>query len=487
MSSRQNQGLQILLIIFVMTSILLGGLVYMFATNADENFKKLQAEQQSSIKLKKRLDASQTLSTLLMSWVGNASLSEEQRQQQYQDLVAQKADPEVAEFAEAAEEYYNFYNQDMFNFGADYTDPKGWRTLPFYLLTTIKNKNAAIETANAQRLQEVARLQTEVDSAQLAQRLAEEEREKAIAAKAQVEQALRAVETQIRGEQQNALAMANTAREEQQVDNTTLTAARDEANDLAASRLVSIDQLAAKVDEYEREEFDVEDGRITRINHSLGIVYINLGSDDNLPRTQVFSVYGQDESTFNPTGKKGTIRILRIRDAHSAEAEILEQDLSNPFSTGDKIFSPVWKPGRTLKFALSGFIDFDGNGAYEAIDVQSMMTIIGENGGEVIAHVDPATGELVGDIDALTNFVVSAGDALSGGDPVINKSISDSTRSLRDKARETGVEVINFEELLERYGYRSNQGIDRSGPGIENEEFAPRRPPARPNAGSSFE
>ncbi|MCA9106015.1 MAG: hypothetical protein R3B96_01265 [Pirellulaceae bacterium] len=485
MASRQNQGLQILLIIFVMTSILLGGLVYLFATNADEHYKKLVLEQEKVQTANKRLQASQQLSDLLMAWIGSTDLSEEQWRAQYDDLASKASDAQTAEFAEKAKKYYDFFQEDMFNFGADYTDPKGWRTLPTYLLTTIKQKNAAIETANVQRTQEAARYQAEVAAAQDAQAVAEEGRAAAVAEKAQVEQALRAVETQIRGEQADALVAATTAREEQQSDLQTLTATRDEYEDLADNRMESVQLLAAKVDEYEREEFDIADGEIVHINHNLGIVYINLGSADNLPRTQVFTVYGRDASTFNPTGKKGVIRILRIRDAHSAEAEIIEQDLSNPFAKEDKIFTPVWQPGRTLKFALTGFIDFDGNGRFEAIDIQSLSTIIADNGGEVIAHIDPETGDMVGDIDALTQFVVTGDEPLPGGDPVVTKSIVDNTRRMRDMATEASVEMINYHELLERYGYRSEQGIERTGPGVEN-SFQPRRPPARTNPGSSF-
>ncbi|MEC7356667.1 MAG: hypothetical protein VYE53_16105, partial [Planctomycetota bacterium] len=154
----------------------------------------------------------------------------------------------------------------------------------------------------------------------------------------------------------------NTARQQQQADYTTLT---DEVN-VRDDRIVRLDEnvsrLAAKVDEYEEEEFEFADGKITRINPTLGLVWINLGTADNLPRNAVFGVYGQDDSTFNRDGVKGKIRIKRILDGHSAEAEIVDSSIENTLLVGDNIFTSTWKPGRTMKYAISGRVDFDGDG-----------------------------------------------------------------------------------------------------------------------------
>lgn len=482
MASRQNQGLQIALIFFVMIAILLSVVVYFTATSASEYADKYAKEQQRVREVEAQRDAADELGKLLMAWVGEGEYSEDQWKQVYDQLTA-KNDQSLSTWVAAATRYRGYFDQDMFSFGADHTDPKGWRTLPAYLLTTIKQKNNEIATANTQLTELKANFEADVAAAAEKVTVAEAGRLQAETAKTEVEQQLRKVEADIRTEQASALAAAAAARQEQEADRVTLNGQVAVATDLAASREVSVQQLATRVDEYERDEFDVADGEIISINPRLGIAYINLGSADNLPRTQVFNVYGQDDSTYNASGKKGVIRILRIRDAHSAEAEILDQDLTNAFMAGDKIFTPTWKPGRTLKFALSGFIDFDGNGVFEAVDVQSLTSLIEQNGGQVISTIDPSTGEMTGEIDALTNFVVTGGEA-TDGDAASIKAIGDASRNLRDKAEETGVQMINYEELLEQYGYRNTTGIERVGPGTDT--FAPRRPPTRANPGSSF-
>jgi len=482
MASRQNQGLQIALIFFVMMTILLSVVVYFTATSASEYADKYAKEQERARSVEAQRNAADTLSKLLMAWVGDGELTEDQWKQQY-DQLSGNSDQAVSTWVAAAQRYRGYYDQDMFNFGVDYSDPKGWRTLPQYLLTTIKQKNNELVANNNQINQMKADFAAGLDAAKEQVRVAEEARLAAETAKTQVEQAARAVEATLRTEQQNAQALAATARQEQEADRVTLNTSVDVATDLATAREESVQALAARVDEYERDEFDIADGEVEWVNARLGIVYINLGSADNLPRTQVFTVYGQDDATFNPTGKKGTIRILRIRDAHSAEAEILEQDLKNPILANDKIFTPTWKPGRTLKFALSGFLDFDGNGTFEQIDIDALSTLIRENGGEVVASIDPQTGTLSNDIDALTNFVITGGDP-TNGDPTTIKAIGDASKTLRDQAVEAGVQLIDMNELLEQYGYRNSIGIERTGPGVEG--FVPRRPPGRSADGTSF-
>lgn len=485
MASRQNQGLQIALIFFVMTTILLAVVVYFTGTSAAENADKLAKKEAELRGVTKARDAADTLANLLMAWIGDGEWTEEQWRNQY-DQFSASSDTEVTRWVDAAKRYRGYFDQDMYAFSADFTDPKGWRTLPGYLLTTLKAKNTEIANANSTLVTEKKNFEAAIAAAQTQVAQAEQLRLEAEAAKTQVEQALRAVETTIRGEQATSLAAVTEARNQQQADKTTLDQKVAESTDLAASRLVSVEQLAAKVDEYEREEFDVPNGQITRVNPELGIVYINLGSLDNLPRTQVFSVYGQHASTFRPDGKKGEIRVRVIRDGHSAECEILNQDLKRPLLVGDNIFTPVWKPGRTIKYAIGGNIDMDGNGRFEAIDVDSLKSIIEKNGGEVVAYVDADTGAMQGAVDALTDFVVT-GEELSGGDPALAKAVFDSSKSMLATAAETGVQTIYFEELLERFGYRSEADVERVGPGVQNEPgFAPRRPPARPSGDSSF-
>ena len=50
-------------------------------------------------------------------------------------------------------------------------------------------------------------------------------------------------------------------------------------------------------------------------------------------------------------------------DGPVAEARIVEDRISDPIMPGDKVYTPVWGPGEQRRFALTGFLDVDGDEA----------------------------------------------------------------------------------------------------------------------------
>ena len=482
MASRQNQGLQIALVFFVVSTVLMSVVVYFTATSAAEQADIVAKRDTELLQVKKQRDSYSTLSNLLMAWIGEGEWSEEQWNTEYDTLVAD-SDDSVADIVSKAQQYRAFYDEDMFNFSADHTDPKGWRTLPGYLLTTIKSKNSLISNVNTQLTELRANFDARIAAAQKQVDEAEKSRDVALQEKAEADRQHQATEANIRSEQESTLASLNTARQQQQADYTTLTqevAVRDDEITVLDTNVAS---LAAKVDEYEKEEFEFADGQITRINPTLGLVWINLGTSDNLPRNAVFGVYGQDDSTFNRDGVKGKIRIKRILNGNSAEAEIVDSSIENTLLVGDNIFTSTWKPGRTMKYAISGRVDFDGDGVATAMDLKRLVALIEDNAGEVVATINPETGELEGEVDALTNFLI-IGDA-TPEDASVSKAIADSSGEMKKAADQAGVQTMFASELMDSFGYRDDSTIERIGSGTTS-EFVPRRPPARPGNDGAF-
>ena len=87
MASRQNQGLQIALIFFVVSTILLCVVVYFTSTSAIENGDKVVKKEEELRDVKKQRDSYSTLSNLLMAWIGEGEWSEEQWNTEYENLV----------------------------------------------------------------------------------------------------------------------------------------------------------------------------------------------------------------------------------------------------------------------------------------------------------------------------------------------------------------------------------------------------------------
>ena len=111
----------------------------------------------------------------------------------------------------------------------------------------------------------------------------------------------------------------------------------------------------------EPESFEVADGRISYVNQN-GTVWINLGTGDSLRRQVTFSVFDSDLHDASKSKKKGSIEVTRVLGDHMAEARITSDDPTNPILTGDKIYSQIWHRGKKLHFALTGLVDFDGDG-----------------------------------------------------------------------------------------------------------------------------
>ena len=63
---------------------------------------------------------------------------------------------------------------------------------------------------------------------------------------------------------------------------------------------------------------------------------------------------GSDETNPVKAEKKGTIEVVRIIEAHLAEARIMDDDPSKPIMPGDQLFSAAWRPGHAEHFALVG-------------------------------------------------------------------------------------------------------------------------------------
>ena len=65
---------------------------------------------------------------------------------------------------------------------------------------------------------------------------------------------------------------------------------------------------------------EVADGKINWINQRTRIVWINLGSSDGLRRQTSFSVFDQDAVNPLENDRKGKIEVVRLMDAHQAES-----------------------------------------------------------------------------------------------------------------------------------------------------------------------
>ncbi len=214
--------------------------------------------------------------------------------------------------------------------------------------------------------------------------------------------------------------------------------------------------------------FEVADGRISMVNQN-GTVWINLGSADSLRRQVTFSVFDSDQHDAAKASKKGSIEVTRILNEHMAEARITKDVPTNPILTGDNIYSQVWHRGKKLHFAFTGVIDIDGDGQS---DMQLARDLIELNGGIVDAYLKE-DGKVSGEITANTRYLV-LGEV---PDSAVKSAMQQGFHEMSKTAASLGVQTITLPEFIDQMGYKPQDRTVHLGTGANAHDF-----PARPGS-----
>lgn len=215
----------------------------------------------------------------------------------------------------------------------------------------------------------------------------------------------------------------------------------------------------------DEESFEVADGRVTWVNQN-GTVWIDVGSADAIRRQVTFNVYDADEHDADRAIKKGSIEVTRIMGDHSAEARITQDNPTNPILTGDNIYSPVWHRGKKLRFALTGVIDFNNDGVS---DLKLARELIELNGGAVDAYLGD-DAKIEGEITPHTRYLVLGEFPTSA----VRAGMQEGWNKMTAKAKELGVETITLEQFLNRMGYTPQDRTVRLGEGASAHDFPAR-------------
>lgn len=213
--------------------------------------------------------------------------------------------------------------------------------------------------------------------------------------------------------------------------------------------------------------FEFADGRISWVNQD-GTVWINLGTADSLRRQVTFSVYDYDQHDAVKATKKGSIEVTRLLGPHMAEAKVTEDDPKNPILTGDNIYSQVWHRGKQLHFALTGFVDIDGDGKS---DMDLARELIQMNDGIVDAYLKD-DGTIEGAINSNTRYLI-LGDIPESA--IQGKLLSGWNRMSED-ASKYGVESVTLAEFLGQMGYKPEDRTVPLGKGATARDFPARAP-----------
>ncbi len=212
------------------------------------------------------------------------------------------------------------------------------------------------------------------------------------------------------------------------------------------------DAVKAKLDDYEREVFDLPDGEIIQVAESSGSVFIDMGRLDGIRANLTFAVYDRTATDFEKDRHKAMIEVVEVLDEHLAKARVTDEDPLNPILTKDKILSATFDRGDAVTIALGGFFDLDGDGLS---DLEKLKRMIVRNGGRVVASHDE-DGNITGEIDSTTRFFVLGPSPRTGARSVIR-----AMNAMKEQAEGNSVDTIDLRKLLNWMGQHGRARVER--------------------------
>lgn len=229
-----------------------------------------------------------------------------------------------------------------------------------------------------------------------------------------------------------------------------------------------------KINEITNPQFELPQGQIRYVVPGGDLVTINLGSADSLRPNVTFGVIDRDEIRLQDAKVKANLQVTKIQGPHLALARVIARpDIKTPIIPGDRVYSPFWAPGRTVKIALAGQIDVDEDGRpdNEAIRGQILAA-----GAQVVAELN-SEGRAVGKLTSSVRFLVVGEDPrIADADAIDVQEQDDFIKEIgeyRRKAGELGITIIPAWKLQAYLRTIDDTLTTPLGSGIRGDDFLP--------------
>jgi hypothetical protein len=472
--ARENQGLQIAMIVFVLLTIVFGVTTFLFFSQYKEASKKaLAADQAASKESATARDAIKQMDDLkkMMGFAETENVGDIQK-----GFAA-----DMEKYAKTYPAETRFYRQALQRQAGVIKEKD----------ESLANEQAAVAKLKADLAAQTAMTKLEIEkhdkAAQAAQKDKEGELGKFNADRDQLKGTLTKMDADFKQSKKDSDA-----------------AQADLQNKLAATtkdlgKVTDTYEIAkGKLNDMQRESPDKFQGEIRWVNQYNRVVWIDLGEADALRPQTTFGVYAAGKGDMTEVGKKASIEVTRVLGSHLAEARLLDDAGAGPVRPGARLYTPVCGLGEKRHFAIAGKIDLNGDGYCEPAELQRLHTLIEMNGGVVDSRTD-AQGKRDGKIDLNTRYLI-LGKRPDASSPEAERN---DYSQMSGEAKRLRVEEITVEKFLDQMGWKRRSEIVNYGAGGENsfavrpdesprvstgqisERFKPRKPP-RTSGGSVY-
>jgi hypothetical protein len=426
MASNENQGLQIVVIILLITVLPLAAITWFIFTQNTSRGEKIKDDEAKIAKAEANLAKAIEDVNKYKQMIGLAEEVEA-------DAAAATFEQDMGAYAATIPAEKRFYRQAIEEMAATVVKANQEKTATQAKISEIETENAKaraeakvqVEEANKVKDAAVAELEAEKRKFMEAQTKAEGE-------KKDVLDQLAASQSNFSGE----IDKLNKSVEQ-------LSKEKKTAED-------TVTKLTKVINSMRGGSFDVDDGEIRTVQERTGTVWVNLGSGDGLRPQTTFYVHAPNVSPGDVAARKGTVEVTQIMGEHLAEARIVDDLPNSPILPGDKIYTSLWDPGRREHFALAGRIDLDGDGNDDRDRLRNIITL---SGGVIDAEIDDS-GKQTGSISVDTRYLIEGQISPRAQGPV---------DKLRAEAALLGVERIGADKVLDHIAYKASQQTVRYG------------------------
>jgi hypothetical protein len=460
--ARENQSLQIALIVFVILTLVLAGTTFLFYHQYDEaaTRAKLEADKANTAQTAKSVADGQ-IKTLIGMITADQTLTVDKVQEQ-------------------------LFNADIKVFGQKYADEDHYyHPLVVTMQKAMDDKNGELDAAKKTNrdLDDKFKEREKAKDAQM--KTLEEERQKAVSDRENEVAKFKTERTQLTEYQARLESQLKEMRKAAGVRVRELEESVAVLQKRIKELIEHVDQQAAIITQLTGHKIIGQpSGEVVQVDRGSGTVWINLGRADSLSQQVTFRVYPADLSDLKIEGNKGSIEVTHVLGDHLAEARVTDDKLADPILPGDKVYTPLWNPGQKRHFALAGFFNIDGRAGSQS-DLHTVINLIKANRCTVDCYIEDNgehKDEMVGKITANTNCLVLGIPPDDKADPRQILAFS----QMRKTADHLRIPIMQFNDMLQEMGWRNGAPMIRYGGGNPN-DFQARPDPNRPpkSAGSS--
>jgi hypothetical protein len=470
--ARESQRLQIGLIICIMLIVILLTTTFFGVRSANEYSSQLRAKNEELSQAQQAQRNSSNAMQYLKYMLGSGETTPEAL-----EAAGLQLDEEMTTIKTQFEQDMKAYGEGM-----DAGTARNYRTVAANLVNVVRANN-----------EQLANLQEQVNRvlAEREQRVGEftQRAEAAEAGQKKAEADMQAVREAFNQEREKYL--AQTQQDSAQIEELNRRVAQLEAGSRRQEQTQAqrtsefenrINLLNLKIQDIQQDTFDVPDGRVVSVNQNQRTVWLNLGLADGLREQVTFSVYDMGISGIHPSDRKARLEVTRVLDQHLSEARIVEDSLRNPIVRGDVVYSPTWRPGMKVRFALAGVMDLNNDGRSDRDLIRNVITM---SGGVIDAELHD-DGKKVGEMSVGTRYLVVGDRPDESANPELLAAFSE----MMNDANRYGVELMKLGDLLGLMGWkpeiRTVEFGDLGQPIVnESDRFRRRTPPQPETRGTN--